>query len=564
MQKNNIQEKITLHLKEAAISLFAKEQEGYAVSLVNDLRLELPKAMQHGDLVSNAAMRLAKPLGRAPMQIAEAIKEACIKRLTDAGEGWLIDKIDIIKPGFINFWLSGKYLKGLLAQVMSKGDSYGSWQHDKTEKLMIEFVSANPTGPLTVAHGRQAAIGDALGNILKFYGLDVTKEYFINDDGRQIKVLGESIMHHYLGLYGVESPFPEDGYQGGYVKDIAVQIKAEYGDKFVNDRDKNRQFFSDYGVNVIMNIIRKDLDAFDVRFDTWFSQKTLTREVVDAALNELKGKGYVFESEGAVWFKATAFGDEKDRVVVKSDGLYTYFAPDIAYHRIKFERGFDRLINIWGPDHHGYIPRLKAAVQALGHDRSAIDVLIVQLATLYRNGEVLSMSTRKGEFITLEEVRKEVGKDVTRFFFLMRKLDSHLDFDLEVAKKQSSDNPVYYIQYAHARIWSIIEFSTANSGELDGANEDFSLLSQPEETEIMRIISQFPVYVRDSAVSLEPYYIILYLNTLAAAFHNFYAKHKVITDNVALSKTRLYLVNCVRICLANGLRLLGVSLPKKM
>ncbi|MDD5439455.1 MAG: arginine--tRNA ligase, partial [Candidatus Omnitrophica bacterium] len=376
--------------------------------------------------------------------------------------------------------------------------------------------------------------------------------------------LGESIRYHYLHEFGIDVPFPEDGYRGAYIKDIALQVKAKYGDRYAKADQDNRMFFSQSGVEAILGIIKDDLETFGVRFDSWFSQRVLTREKILSVLAMLREKGYVFDLDGAVWFKSTAFGDDKDRVVTKSDGSFTYFAPDIAYHLDKYTRKYDKVINIWGPDHHGYIPRLTAAIQALGFDKASLAVLIVQLATLYRNGEVVRMSTRAGEFITLKEVMDEVGKDVTRFFFLMRKLDSHLDFDLEVAKKQSTDNPVYYIQYAHARIWSIKDHSLKAAKELGPVTLDLALLREKEEEDLMRLLAQLPAYIRDSAVTLEPYYIILYLNELAALFHNFYTKHKVVTEDLSLTKARLYLVDCVRICLANGLRLLGVSLPKKM
>jgi len=475
-----------------------------------------------------------------------------------------IARIDVVKPGFINLWFSNKYLFHTLRQIKKEGEQYGSSTKGRREKVQIEFVSANPTGPLTVAHGRQAAVGDALARILTFYGYKVTKEYFLNDEGNQINTLGESILYHYLSSYGQTIDFPEDGYRGEYIKNIALEIKEHHHEKFLKNYSDHKKFFSDYGVKYILNMIQADLKNFGVHFDTWFSQKTLTREVVKAVLDDLRKRDYIYDKDGAVWFKSTTTGDEKDRVVVKSDGSYTYFAPDIAYHRIKFKKGFKKVINIWGPDHHGYVPRIKAAVKALGYEEDSIAVLLVQLATLYRDGKALSMSTRKGEFITLKEVVDEVGKDVAKFFFLMRKLDSHLDFDLEVAKLQSTDNPVYYIQYAHARIWSILSYSGKIKRNLAIKRLKLDLLKEKEELALSRILSQFPTYVSDGAKNLEPYYIILYLNNLATLFHNFYTKHRVVTENLDLSKARLFLVDCIRICLANGLKLLGVSLPKKM
>lgn len=564
MHRLEVQEKITCLIEQSVKRLVPQEKlkeitEGPLFSAI-----EIPKDISHGDFTSNTALKLTRVLKKKPMDIAGLIIqniEAVLKQ--DRLDG-IFSKIEAIKPGFINIWLSDDYLRENLKFILAKGEEYGSNGAKDKKRYLIEFVSANPTGPLTVAHGRQAAIGDALARILKFYGYDVTKEYFNNDDGRQIRVLGQSIMHHYLDIFGIEYEFPEDGYRGGYIRDIADDIKNEYGDKFVNNYQNNLEFFSNYGASYILEIIKKDLQEFDVNFDTWFSQKTLTREKVVSVLDGLRKKGYVFDFDGAVWFKSTDFGDEKDRVVIKSDGALTYFAPDIAYHLDKYQRGFDMLVNLWGPDHHGYIPRLKAAIQALGYGKNTIFILIVQLATLYRNGEAISMSTRKGEFITLKEVMDEVGKDVARFYFLMRKLDSHLDFDIEIAKKESMDNPVYYIQYAHARIWSILEFSGGKSDDLSKIDLDLSRLVEKEEKVLVRLLSQFPVSVRDSALSLEPYFIIVYLNSLAAAFHEFYTKHRVITDDLVLTKSRLFLVDCVRTALANGLGLLGVSFPKKM
>jgi len=563
-KKLAIEEKISRQVENAVRILLERYPDKKELFSSGDIKIDIPRDMLHGDFTTNIAMRLVKILKANPMTIAQEITSSILQAVESSDDAGMFTKIEAAKPGFINFHLSAKFLTDNLKNVNSTGSEYGSSDKGKGIKLQIEFVSANPTGPLTVAHGRQAAVGDALANIMRFCGYDVTKEYFINDEGRQINVLGESILHHYLALFGIAYPFPEDGYKGVYVKDIAQDIKDKAGDKYTSNYADSKQFFRDYGVQFIMDIIHKDLDEFNVKFDSWFSQRNITRELIMDTLDGLRKNGMVFDNEGAVWFRSTAFGDEKDRVVIKSDGAFTYFAPDIAYHKNKFSRGFNMLVNIWGPDHHGYIPRIKAAVRALGSDPDALSVLIVQLATLYRNGQVVSMSTRMGEFITLKEVCDEVGKDVTTFIFLTRKLDSHLDFDLEVAKKESQDNPVYYIQYAHARIWSIIEFSGKIGKEVENAALKLDMLKEKEETDLMRVIVQFPAYVSDSASALEPYYIILYLNNLASLFHNFYTKHKVVTDNPELSKARLFLIDAVRTCLANGLNLLGVSLPKKM
>jgi len=563
MSKIAIEEQLTLLIEQAVRDSFAALPKKAGVN-AQAVKLEIPKERTHGDISTNIALRLTSQLKMNPVNIADSLVLKMKERLPGSGLEVVIDRVEVVKPGFINFWYTRSYLAETLDRIQKEGPSYGFSASASMGKVIIEFVSANPTGPLTVAHGRQAAIGDALGNILKAYGYAVTKEYFINDEGRQINVLGESIRYHYLSEFGIAAQFPEDGYRGGYIKDIALEIKTKFGDKYTKAGQDDRAFFSAYGTEAILGIIKKDLKEFGVHFDSWFSQRVLTNELILDVLDGLRKKGHVFDQEGAVWFRSTAFGDDKDRVVTKSDGSFTYFAPDIAYHLDKYRRAFDKVVNIWGPDHHGYIPRLTAAIEALGFDKRSLSVLIVQLATLYRNGEVVRMSTRAGEFITLKEVMDEVGKDVTRFFFLMRKLDSHLDFDIEVAKKQSTDNPVYYIQYAHARIWSIKEFGQKLEKDLAGMALDVSRLKEKEEVDLIRLLAQFPAYIRDSAVTLEPYYMILYLNELAALFHNFYTKHKVVTDDLALSKARLYLVDCIRICLANGLSLLGVSLPKKM
>jgi arginyl-tRNA synthetase len=424
----------------------------------------------------------------------------------------------------------------------------------------VEFVSANPTGPLTIAHGRQAAIGDSLANILEFTGYRVTREYYLNDEGTQIDILGRSIQARYRGLLGMEEDFPEDGYKGAYIYDIAKDFRSRYGSRFAGRTDIKP--FREFGLKWILKDIKEDLSEFGVGFDVWYSQRKLRSSgKVAKAIGLLRKRGHIFENEGAVWFRSTAFGDDKDRVVVKSDGSHTYLAPDIAYHLEKYRRGFRRIIDIWGPDHHGYVPRMKAAIQALGFPKDSVDVLIVQLATLYKGGAAVSMSTRAGEFVTLREVREEVGKDVSRFCFIMRRLSSHLDFDLDAVKKESADNPVYYIQYAHARIWSILEKGASAE---KSASFDPGLLDKPEEVALIRTLSQFPTAVALGAKTLEPYAVLQYLQGLAGLFHSFYNKHRVVSDDPRLTRARLVLVDGVRTVLANGLRLLGVSLPKKM
>ena len=529
------------------------------------IELEVPKGLKHGDLTTNIAMRLAKNFSVAPLRLAGLLKDELEKLPEKSGPAGAICEIEVLPPGFINFRLGKKYLYGVLDEIKKTRGEFAKSEKGGGGKVNIEFVSANPTGPLTVAHGRQAAVGDALGRIMECVGYRVTKEYFVNDVGTQIEILGKSIYARYMELAGEASAFPEDGYHGDYIRKIAEGLMKEYGESLAEENEKNLKTIAEFGVRTMLAVIKEDLDSFGVIFDEWFSQKSLPDDAVTEVLNALRKKGYIADRDGAVWFRSTEFGDQKDRVVIKSDGSFTYLAPDIAYHLNKFKRGFKRLIDIWGPDHHGYIPRLTASCRALGYERDRISVRIVQLAKLYRGGRALSMSTRKGEFITLREVMDEVGCDVTKFFFLMRKLDSHLDFDLEVAKKNSMDNPVYYIQYAHARIASIFQFAKAHERELEKVKYNADLLREAEETRILRMLSQFPAVVEASAQTLEPFRIVEYLNDLAKIFHNFYTRHRVVSDSdFALTKARLELAGGVKTILATGLDLLGISFPERM
>ncbi|MDD5495501.1 MAG: arginine--tRNA ligase [Candidatus Omnitrophica bacterium] len=522
--------------------------------------LEIPKDKIHGDLATNIAMRICKFSGTNAMAFADLLRQKMTEGLSATPLARVIDRLEVKPPGFINFFFSKDYLARSLLEIKRKKTEFGRAAVGRGTKLQIEFVSANPTGPLTIAHGRQAAIGDSLASILKFLGYSVAKEYYINDEGTQMDILGNSIRMRYRALCGIKEDFPEESYKGAYVLDIARAFKAKHKKKYLDTADL--KVFRDFGLKWMMDDIRKDLKDFGVKFDVWYSQKALAKSgKVEKAIRFLKEKGYIYENEGAVWFKSTAFGDDKDRVVYKSDGKPTYLAPDIAYHLDKYKRGFKKLIDIWGPDHHGYIPRMRSAIKALGYSQDSLSVIIVQLATLLRGGQPVSMSTRQGEFITLREIMDEVGKDVTRFCFLMRRVSSHLDFDVEVVKKQSSENPVYYIQYAHARIWSILEYSRKKSLS---TKFDSGLLKEAEEISLLRLLRQFPMVVSLSGKSLEPYMVLQYLQDLAAVFHSFYNKHRVVNDDPELTRARLVLVDCVRIVLANGLRLLGVSLPKKM
>lgn len=560
MYYGGIEDKIISCIKRAVDAVLADLNVNPPSTKQLKIELEIPKEKLHGDLSSNIAMRISRLSGKSPMEFANILKGAIESHLSSSGLKYAVDRIETRPPGFINFFLSKKYLTGVLLDIKRMKAKFGSSGFGRGVRLQVEFVSANPTGPLTIAHGRQAAFGDSLANVLQFLGYRVTREYYLNDEGTQMDILGNSIRIRYMELFESGEVFPVDGYKGAYITDIAKALKKKLGRALTKEKRIDR--FREFGMKYILKTIRADLSNFGVKFNVWYSQKALTKSgKVDKALAFLRSRGHIYENEGAVWFKSSAFGDDKDRVVIKSDGSKTYLAPDIAYHMEKYRSGFRRIIDIWGPDHHGYVPRIKAAVKALGFGEDSLSVIIVQLATLYKNGQVLSMSTRAGEFITLREVMDEVGKDVARFCFIMRRASSHLDFDLDVVKKESMENPVYYIQYAHARIWSIIK--RARQAHL-GAKFDSDLLKEEEEFELLRMLRQFPFIVGLSGRALEPYVILQYLQDVAAIFHSFYTKHRVIGDDPLLAKARLVLVDCTRIVLANGLRLLGVSLPKSM
>ncbi|MBL7158046.1 MAG: arginine--tRNA ligase [Candidatus Omnitrophica bacterium] len=564
MQITEIKSTLSLTIQESLKNIF-REKDNLKNFTKIEIELEVPRDPSHGDFTTNAALRFAKVFREKPVDLASRLNEEIKKNLEKTSLKSAIRQTEATSGGFINFCLTKDFLRAELKNIHKSGHSFGGEKKPGGKKINIEFVSANPTGPLTVAHGRQAACGDALARILTFLGYHVTKEYFVNDVGTQITLLGKSIHARYLELNGMEGVLPEGGYQGEYIKEIAQKILDKYGRRFIKDTSEETAFIARFGVNYILDTIKSDLGQFGINFDAWFHQSAISDKTINAVLEGLKKKGYVYEKDGARWFKSTSFGDDKDRVLVKSDGNFTYLAPDIAYHLNKYKRHYARLIDIWGPDHHGYIPRIKAAVQALGYSDDSIDLLIVQLATLFRNGVALSMSTRKGEFLTLKEVIEEVGSDVAKFFFLMRKLDSHLDFDLELAKSQSQDNPVYYIQYAHARIASIIGFSKKIEAKLKSQKEDLSALDRPEEVLLLRTLCRFPLTVSAAARTLEPYRIVEYLNELAKIFHSFYTKHRVVSeDNPELTAARLALVSGVKTVLANGLDLLGVSFPERM
>ena len=521
-----------------------------ALKQVQTCLLEEPKEKSFGDISSPCALKLASFLKRPPRQIAQEIVSSLNAEISAGELKNLIEKIDIAGAGFINFHLSKEYFHSHLKEIHNSKDFF-SFPEKESQSLLIEFVSANPTGPLSVAHGRQAAVGDVLAGILRFLGYKVTREYYLNDEGNQINILGKSIALRLKELQGERIDFPEDHYQGEYIIDLAKELLDAPED------------CREYGVRRILEIIRKELEDFGVSFDSWYSQAVLQKSgKIERVIADLREKGFVYDQEGAVWFSSTKFGDDKDRVIIKSDGSYTYLAPDIAYHQDKFNRGFNRLINLWGPDHHGYIPRMKAAVRALGKDASSLNVIIVQLASLFREGKAVSMSTRKGEYVTLRQVIDEVGSDAARFFFIMRRTDSHLDFDLELAKKQSAQNPVYYVQYSYARICNIL--ANSNAG-LEAVKEaDLSLLKETEEIALLKALHGFKQSLRIVEVQLDPYNLTVYLQELAESFHRFYDKHRVLVEDSKLRDARLSLILGCKEVLASGFGLLGIKAPEKM
>lgn len=531
------------------------------ISQIKSPFLEFPKEASFGDISTTLALKLSALLRRSPKDIAGGLRDYLKEEISASDLKSVIEKLDIAGGGFVNFYFSKEYLYSLLKQIVN-GRDYFAPLDSPDKKVLVEFVSANPTGPLSVAHGRQAAVGDSLCNILKAIGYDVSREYYLNDEGNQINILGNSIALRLRELSGENIPFPEDHYQGGYIIDLARELIEKPQARSKNP-DELKEYCREYGVKRILEIIKKELDDFGVKFDSWYSQKSLGASgKIEKSIAFLKEKGLIYEQEGAVWFASTRFGDDKDRVVIKSDGALTYLAPDIAYHQEKFRRGFNRLVNLWGPDHHGYIPRLKAAVEALGRERESLSVVIVQLATLSKQGKAVSMSTRRGEYITLRQVLDEVGVDAARFFFLMRKTDSHLDFDLELAKQQNSENPVYYIQYAHARIASILAQGEVPLRQIQDA--DLNLLQEKEELSLLKALSRFESALRIAAAQLDPYGLTAYLQELAESFHRFYDTHKVLVADQGLKAARLSLILGCKNTIALGLRLSGVSAPEKM
>lgn len=556
------------------------------------IQVDRTRDSSHGDFASNLAMVLAKPAAQIPRDLAQAL----VEHLPHSA---LVNKVEIAGPGFINFYLRADAQFAIVPAILKAGDSFGRCNLGQGKRVQVEFVSANPTGPLHVGHGRGAAYGAVVADLLAAIGYNVHREYYVNDAGRQMNILAASVWLRYLELCGEELPFPTNAYKGDYIWDIAATLhrenaeamrhswdeithalpadapegdKEEYIDAVIEHMQKllrpdQYRLVFDLALNYILDDIRNDLEQFGVVYDEWYSERSLTDNgAVMRAIERLQHSGYTYEQAGALWFRSSAFGDEKDRVLVRDNGVTTYFASDIAYHMDKLERGFEHVIDIWGADHHGYVPRVKAALQALGDDPSRLDVLLVQFAILYRGGEKAQMSTRSGEFVTLRELRKEVGNDAARFFYVMRKSEQHLDFDLDLAKSQSNDNPMYYIQYAHARVCSVMRQLGEKLLDFDKSVglANLARLGEAHESAILTSLAKYPEIVAAAGQQHEPHQIAHYLRELANDFHTYYNAHQFIVEDTALRNARLCLILAVRQVIANGLKLLGVSAPETM
>ena len=557
------------------------------------VEIEHTRSKEHGDFACNVALALAKAARAKPRELAERI----VKALPASP---LVAKVEIAGPGFINFFLKQNAYQQVIAQILDAGANYGRSTVGAGKRVQVEFVSANPTGPLHVGHGRGAAYGAAVADLLAATGFSVHREYYVNDAGRQMDILATSVWLRYLELAGEKFTFPSNGYKGDYVYDIGATLHRENADQYRHpaatvfagvpadepaggDKEKHidglierakqllgpasyRKVF-DLGLNVILDDIRQDLGEFGVVYDEWYSERALVeRGAADTAIARLKKSGHAYEKDGALWFRSTDYGDEKDRVLVRDNGQKTYFAHDIAYHMDKLERGFERVIDIWGADHHGYVPRVKAALAALGLDPARLDVLLVQFAILYRGGEKAQMSTRSGEFVTLRELRDEVGNDAARFFYVLRKCEQHMDFDLDLAKSQSNDNPVYYLQYAHARICSVLRMGEEKGmpRDRDLGLEHLERLVEGHELALLGILARFPEIIETAALGHEPHQVAYYLREVATGFHTYYNSHTFLVEDAALRNARLNLIDATRQVLANGLGLLGVSAPDSM
>lgn len=555
--------------------------------------VERARETRHGDYACNIAMVLAKIARARPRELAEKLVAAL-------PQNQLVEKVEVAGPGFINFYLRRDAYHQLVPQAIEQGYEFGRSGIGQGRRIQVEFVSANPTGPLHVGHGRGAAYGAVVADLLEAVGFSVHREYYVNDAGRQMDILAASVWLRYLELCDQEIVFPSNGYKGDYIWDIAATLHREHGEAYLHPAaelfqdipvdepaggDKERhidaliarsklllgdnryRYVFELALNVILDDIRDDLELFGVNYEEWYSERSLTESgAVNKAIERLRNLDHVYQKSGALWFRSTAFGDEKDRVVVRENGQHTYFAADIAYHMDKLERGFERVIDVWGADHHGYVPRVKAALQAMGDDPTRLDVLLVQFANLYRGGEKVQMSTRSGSFVTLRELRKEVGRDAARFFYVMRKCEQHLDFDLDLAKSSSSDNPVYYVQYAHARICSVLrQASEKGIGmEPSAGVENLDRLTEGHEQALFTALSRYGELVESSAINKEPHQLCQYLRELANDFHTYYNAHQFLVEDENLRDARIKLVLAVKQVLRNGLNLLGVSAPESM
>lgn len=521
------------------------------------IMMEIPKDNKNGDYSTNVAMRLTKQLKMKPQDIAATLKEELLTELNE------VEKIEIAGPGFINFWLKKSSMANIINTVIDMNEDYGSSNTGKGLKVLEEYVSANPTGPLHCGHARGACWGDSVARIMNKAGYSVTREYYINDAGAQILNLGKSLLGRYRELFGLDFVLPEDGYHGPDVIEIAKQIKDEYGDKYLNmDEDEVIKIFMDLGKNLELERIKKDLAYYRCEFDSWISEQWIVDQgLVEKAVKKMDEMHLLYEKDGAIWFKASKYGDDKDRVLKKSDGYYTYMTPDIANHLHKYDRGYEMLVNIWGADHHGYIPRMKAAMEALGYPRDNLQVDLCQMVRMVENGEEVKMSKRTGNAITLRELCDDIGVDCTRYFFLSKALDTHMDFDLTLARTKNNDNPVYYAQYAYARICSVLRQANNNYQKKD----EYTLLNNPKEIDLLKHITSFPDVVADAAVNRAPNKICNYIQKLAQYFHSFYGACKINDDsNLDLTNERLALADATRITLKNALELLGVSAPEQM
>lgn len=551
----DIKEILADAIKKAALSAIEKGvvKEGE----LPDVLLEVPPQKEFGDFATNFAMQSARSLKCSPRIIAQAV----IDNLDCA----YVEKAEIAGPGFINFYLKNNWLSDLFANIVKAGENYGNLKAPTDEKIQIEYVSANPTGPLHVGHGRGAAVGSSLANLMKAAGYNVTREYYINDAGNQINNLAVSVNARYLEAFGIDVEFPENGYHGHDIIDTAERIKRIYGDKFLKMEEEQRiEEFRTIALKEKLAALKEDLEAFNVTYDVWFSEQTLhDGNKIKEACDYLTERGYMYEKDGALWLKATEYGDDKDRVVIRDNGVPTYFAADIAYHRNKFERGFDRVINLWGADHHGYIARMKAAVGALGYNPEQLEVLILQMVSLYRNGELVKMSKRTGQSVTLNELIEEVGTDAARFFFVMRSIDSQLDFDLTLATEKSNENPVYYIQYAHARICSIFR-QLKEAGIEEAAEADYTLLTDPAEIELIKKLGEYPELIASAAKERAVHRVAHYVHELAGLFHSFYNQCRILGVDPEVQQARIKLVKATQHVLRHALNILGVSAPERM